>query len=51
MDSAKRLLPAVVLAIVLLWIVGYPLLMTALEALGLPGEVTRPKLRRVQQAQ
>jgi iron(III) transport system permease protein len=40
MDSAKRLLPAVVLAIVLLWIVGYPLLMTALEALGLPGELT-----------
>jgi len=31
---------AVVLALVVLWLVGYPILITLMEALGLPGELT-----------
>jgi iron(III) transport system permease protein len=39
-ESTKRLLPAVALGILLLWIVGYPLLITVLESLGLPENPT-----------
>jgi iron(III) transport system permease protein len=36
----RRRLPAWILAVGLTWVVGYPLLMTAMEAFGLPGAAT-----------
>ncbi|MDH3255490.1 MAG: ABC transporter permease subunit, partial [Acidobacteriota bacterium] len=38
--AGRRLAFAVALVLILSWIVGYPLLVTGLESLGLPGELT-----------
>jgi iron(III) transport system permease protein len=38
--SVRRLLPAIALLLILGWVVGYPIVMTVLESLGLPGEGT-----------